>query len=216
MSPLFLGQQGPASGRDDQLSELKRAWPKARLLLRLRGPKACKTFDQQASLHASNAVRFLRRRDLVQAELELQAALVAAQKSEGKRDTSALRSVLTRVRRGIYLPEYEAALEAASSATTRDATVFHLRRARRVAELLGNSEDVRWVDSMIEGPSLRPSGSTPTATSIAVGSSAEDSLAIRKSLAGPRPLSIKEQRAQFQRVANESRAYTSRRLKRRR
>lgn len=211
---------GPSRGEapsvaflDHLAAQLKDAWPTPSFMLRLRGAKACKSWDQQASLRVLAASRLLRQRDMVGAELELEAAVSSAERSEQQRDPAALRAVLESVRRTLFRPEYEAALGAADEAPTPEERVVQLKRARRVAEEPGEKDDVRRVDRVMEAPTPEGAGPEKPEKVVDPSLSPEEVASLRKTLAGPAPLTREEQRAQFQRVARDSRAYASKRLK---
>lgn len=193
--------------------ELKRLGPGLPFLLRLRGLGACKTPDHRCAFHLLRAGRFLRKRDAARAEEELRAALAEPGASRSKFDPDAVRAVLAQVRRSILLPEYEKAIAAATTEGRPEGVLSELRRARHLAEEMGDEEEVRWVDGMIEGPKLQtqsPAGSGPGLLSDRSAQGREGTPVRPGDRAGT---GREGQRAQFRRVAKDSRAYAAKRLR---
>ncbi len=194
----------------DRLGALRRRVP---VMARLFGIGACRTGEQRFAFHLHHAARSLKKRDVAGAETELRAALSVAEPSALGPDIVVVRSVLSEVRRSVLRPIYEEELAAASASPDPGSTRRRLLEARRIAEEMGESEEVRWLDEMIQGPKLRtagPGGGGPLGR--------EDrregpSPTYERELGRPAQKTREEQRAQFRRVANDSRAYASKRLR---
>ncbi len=207
--------KGPGSVRSarelaDRLGALRR---RVSVMARLFGIGACKTGEQRFAYHLHHAARSLRRRDVTDAETELRAALSVAEPSAHGPDIVVVRSVLSEVRRSVLRPIYEEELAAASATTDPGSTRRHLLEARRIAEEMGEGEEVRWLDEMIQGPRLRTTGPGGGGTLAREDRREGPSPAYERELFPPTQKSREEQRAQFRRVANDSRAYASKRLR---
>ena len=194
----------------DRLGALRRRVP---VMARLFGLRGCKTGEQRFAYHLHHAARSLRKRDVTDAETELRAALSVAEPSAHGPDIAVVRSVLSEVRRSVLRPIYEEELSAASATPDPGSTRRHLLEARRIAVEMGESEEVRWLDEMIQGPRLRTAGPGGGGTLGREDRREGPSPAYERELVRPTQKSREEQRAQFRRVANDSRAYASKRLR---
>lgn len=212
--PIFsrMTREQRLTGRD-LAGRLTTVGPRASLWLRLRGVRACKGPGQELSLHLSYATGHLRRYDLSKAELELRAALTSSRRCEQGADLAAVRSAVSEVLDTVLQWKYEGEVEAATAATRSSEVASHLQRARAIAVELGNAGEVEWVEEMLQGPRLHPATEANPGAGGAPSRSADPKEVIAGYHGSTSRVQREGQREQFRRVARDSRAYASKRLR---